>query len=58
MLGSIGIPELLVIAFIAGICIVPVLLVVWVVLTLHRARTRQDELQANLDEIARRIQPS
>lgn len=55
MVGSIGIPELIVIGVIASVYMVPVLVVVWVVVTLQRIRKRQDEFQVKLDEIARRM---
>jgi hypothetical protein len=50
---GIGIPEILLIMVFSGIGLVPIALVIWSAVVLHRVRTGQEALQAKLENIER-----
>ncbi|HVL68328.1 MAG TPA: hypothetical protein VM364_13780 [Vicinamibacterales bacterium] len=58
MFGPIGIPELLILAVIGLLSLVPLAVVVWLGMTLWRLRERQQALEARLDSIQRTVERS
>jgi hypothetical protein len=55
-MGRIGTPEIVIALIIGLVSTLPVLLAVWVVLTLHRMRRLQEEMAGRLAAIERLIQ--
>lgn len=56
MVGGIGMPELLMVLFVGMFWLVPVVAVVWAVLTLQRVRTDTHAIATRLDAIERLLQ--
>jgi hypothetical protein len=56
MVGGIGMPELLMVLFVGIFWLVPVVAVVWAVLTLHRVRTDTQAIATRLYAIERLLQ--
>jgi hypothetical protein len=53
---NIGVPELLVILFTSALLLMPVVLAVWMIVTLSRIRATQKNLQNELDTIRHAVQ--
>lgn len=53
MFGSIGIPELVIAVLILVSWLVPLAAAIWVVVTLQRLKTGQDDIRARLGAIER-----
>ncbi len=56
MFGSIGIPELLILPMILIIWLLPIAVAVWAVVTLHRIRASQLEMQTKLNALEHLLQ--
>ena len=54
--GVIGMPEIVVVLFIAVIWLVPLAAGIWALRTLHRIRISQDAVRATLESIERLLQ--
>ena len=53
MFGRIGVPEVIVILFVALLSLAPLAVGVWLVVTLLRIRSKQDALEAKIDALVR-----
>ncbi len=51
MFGSIGIPELLILPLILLVWVLPIAVAVWAIVTLHRIRASQLEMQGKLNAL-------
>jgi hypothetical protein len=59
MMGSVGIPELLILLMFSVFWLVPVAAAIWALVTLYRIRSEQQAVQVKLDAIERLLrQPS
>ncbi len=56
MVGGIGIPELVIVLFMGMFWLVPVVAVIWAVVTLQRLRTDQQAIATRLESIERLLQ--
>jgi hypothetical protein len=56
MMGRIGTPEIVIALIIGLLSTLPVIVTVWVVLTLHRMRRLQEDMTVRLASIERLIQ--
>jgi hypothetical protein len=54
-MGSIGMPEIVVVLVIIAVSLVPWVLAVWALVTILRVRDRQRAIEAKLDELAERL---
>ena len=54
-MGSIGMPEIVVVLMIVAVSLVPWVLAVWALLTILRVRDRQRVIEAKLDKLAERL---
>jgi hypothetical protein len=54
-MGSIGMPEIIVVLMIVAASLVPWVLAVWALVTILRVRDRQRAIEAKLDKIAERL---
>ena len=55
-MGSMGIPELLVILVLSVFWLVPLVAGIWALVTLHRVRVGQDAVRSKLESIERLLQ--
>ena len=55
-MGTVGVPELVMMLAIAALWIVPVAATVWGLFTLHRIRTGQDALRLTVEALERSLQ--
>lgn len=56
MFGSIGVPELLIVMMVSCLWLVPIIAVVWVIVTLSRIRSGQQAIETRLAQIEQRLQ--
>lgn len=56
MFGPIGVPELLILLVLGLVWIAPIVIIIWVIVTLHRIRASQQSLEARMAAIERAIQ--
>ena len=54
-MGSLGMPEIVVVLMIVAVSLVPGVLAVWALITLLRVRDRQRAIEAKLDKLAERL---
>ena len=57
-MGTIGIPELVVLLMASVIWVIPLAAGIWALVTLHRIRSGQQDVQTKLDAIQRLLQRS
>lgn len=50
-----GIPELMVVMVLALVYIVPIVIAIWAVLTLHRVKTSVDAMRVTLDRVEQSV---
>ena len=55
-MGSVGVPELLVVLMISAVWLVPIAGGIWALVTLQRLRAGQDAIRAKLELIERHLQ--
>jgi hypothetical protein len=55
-MGSMGVPELLVILMLSAFWLVPLVAGIWALVTLHRVRVGQDVVRSKLESIERLLQ--
>ena len=53
MIGSVGIPELLVVLFIGVLWLIPIAAAVWALVTLQRVHASQQSMAATLENVER-----
>jgi len=54
-MGSIGVPEIVVVLMIVAVSLVPWVLAVWARITLHRVREGQRSIESKLDALTRQV---
>ena len=54
-MSTLGIPELMIVAFIALWGLVPLAAAVWAIVTLYRLRTNLDAIRATLERVERTL---
>jgi hypothetical protein len=57
MFGPIGIPELIIVLVVSGLCLIPVGMAIWVVVTLNRVRGDQEVIRGRLESLERELRP-
>lgn len=57
MFGPIGIPELIIVLVVSGLCLIPVGMATWVVVTLNRVRGDQEVIRGRLESLERELRP-
>ena len=57
MFGAIGIPELIIVLVVSGLCLIPVGMAIWVVVTLNRVRADQEVFRGRLESLEREFRP-
>ena len=50
-----GLPELMIVMFLALVYIVPIAIAIWAVLTLHRVKTTVDAMRATLERVEQSV---
>jgi hypothetical protein len=55
MFGRIGVPEIVVLLIMSAFWVIPLVVAVWAIVTLHRVRRDQETLLAKLDVIEKRL---
>ncbi len=56
MFGSIGLPELMLLPLLLVFWVLPIAVAIWAVVTLHRIRASQLEMQAKLQALEQLLQ--
>jgi len=57
MIGSIGIPELLIILTLSVVWLVPVIVAIWLIVTVYRIRADQQVIRSKVESLERELHP-